>query len=277
MIKKIKMNTTLILSRNSGFFSDCTVCLRNIISHFNKQKNTPFDVDFSSVFQQYKPTNSSADISKMFFSEKEHDIEYTSDVKLTSSEDEDQFSDYKLLNFKEINPFIEKYFSASTEVDSIILKMEEKYSIDYKNTIAVFYRGNDKCTETNIGSYDIFLDKILSVSSDNSDKKIIIQTDDQTFLDYCKEKIDNNKIIVFDEVPRMNSDPHVVMHKLIEPNARALFATYFLAIVKMLSKSDTLITHSGNCGMWAVLFRGNSNNVHQYLNSIYKSQSDGWL
>jgi hypothetical protein len=181
------------------------------------------------------------------------------------------------LNFKEINPFIEKYFSASAEVDSIILKMEEKYSIDYKNTIAVFYRGNDKCTETNIGSYDIFLDKILSISSDNTDKKIIIQTDDQNFLDYCKEKIDNNRLIVFDEINGIRSNPNTGVHKLIPKDQRALFATYFLAIVKMLSKSDIIITHSGNCGMWVVLFRGNSNNVHQYLNSICKSQSDGWL
>lgn len=271
------MNTTLFLSHNSGFFSDCSVSLKTIISHFNKQKNTPFDVDFSSVFQHFKPTNSSADISKMFFSQKEHDMEYTSDVKLTSSEDEDQFSDYKLLNFKEINPFIEKYFSASAEVDSIILKMEEKYSIDYKNTIAVYYRGNDKCIETNIGSYDEFLNKTLSVCSDNPHKKIIIQTDDQNFLEYCKEKIDNNKLIVFDEIVGIRSNPNTGVHKIMPQDQRAVFATYFLAIVKMLSKSDIIITSSGNCGMWVVLFRGNCNNVYQYLNSIYKSQSDGWL
>ena len=29
--------------------------------------------------------------------------------------------------------------------------------------------------------------------------------------------------------------------------------------------------------MWAVLFRGNTNNVNQYLNNKNKSQADGWI
>ena len=116
---------------------------------------------------------------------------------------------------------------------------------------------------------DEFLNKTIECSNSNPEKKIIIQSDDQGFVNYCKDKIDNSKIIVFDEIPSINSNPTIAVHHTVRPDDKKIFAAYFLAITKIVSKSNILITHSGNCGMWAVLFRGNTNNVHQYLNSIY--------
>jgi hypothetical protein len=264
----------LVITHNGGFFSCCTIRLIEIVNFFNKNKKLPTIVDSSRQFDFYK--SNPEDISKFYFTEKENNIEYNSDIKLSKTDDEEQFSDYKLLNISDINPFIEKYFNLSDEVNSMVLEMEEKYNIDYKNTIAVFYRGNDKVKETNIGSYDEFLNKTLECSNSNPEKKIIIQTDDQGFLNYCKDKIDN-KIIVFGEIPSINSNPTIAVHHTLRPDDKKIFAAYFLAITKIVSKSNILITHSGNCGMWAVLFRGNTNNVHQYLNNKNKSQVDGWI
>jgi len=266
---------TLTITHNAGFFSCCTIRLIEIVNFFNKNKNLPTIVDSSRQFDFYK--SKPEDLSKFYFTEKENNIEYNIDIKLSKTDDEEQFSDYKLLNIIDINPFVEKYFNLSNEVNSMVLEMEQKYNIDYENTIAVFYRGNDKVKETNIGSYDEFLNKTLECSNSNPEKKIIIQTDDQGFLNYCKDKIDNSKIIVFDEIPSINSNPTMAVHHIIRPDDKKIFAAYFLAITKIVSKSNILITHSGNCGMWAILLRGNTNNVHQYLNSIYKPQSDGWI
>jgi hypothetical protein len=266
----------LVITHNAGFFSCCTIRLIEIVNSFNKNKNLPTIVDSSRQFEFYK--SKPEDISKFYFTEKENNIEYNFEIKLSKTDDEEQFSDYKLLNFDNINPFVEKYFSLSNEVNSMILEMEQKYNIDYENTITVFYRGNDKVKETNIGSYDEFLNKTLECSNSNSEKKIIIQTDDQGFLNYCKDRIDNSKIIVFDEIPSINSNPTIAVHHTIISDDKKMFAAYFLAITKIVSKSNILITHSGNCGMWVVLFRGNTNNVYQYLNSKNKSQLvDGWI
>lgn len=266
---------TLTITHNAGFFSCCTIRLIEIVNFFNNNKNLPTIVDSSRQFDFYK--SKPEDLSKFYFTEKENSIEYNFDIKLSMTDDEEQFSDYKLLNISDINPFVEKYFSLSNEVNSMILEMEQKYNIDHENTIAVFYRGNDKVKETNIGSYDEFLNKTIECSNSNPEKKIIIQSDDQGFVNYCKDKIDNSKIIVFDEIPSINSNPTIAVHHTVRPDDKKIFAAYFLAITKIVSKSNILITHSGNCGMWAVLFRGNTNNVHQYLNSIYKSQPDGWI
>jgi hypothetical protein len=257
----------LVITHNGGFFSCCTIRLIEIVNFFNKNKKLPTIVDSSRQFEFYK--SKPEDLSKFYFIEKENNIDYNFEIKLSKTNDEEQFSDYKLLNIDNINPFVEKYFNLSNEVNSMILEMEQKYNIDYENTITVFYRGNDKVKETNIGSYDEFLNKTLEYSNSNPEKKIIIQTDDQSFLIYCKDRIDNNKIIVFDEIPSINSNSSIAVHHIIRLEDKKMFAAYFLAITKIVSKSNILITHSGNCGMWAVLFRGNTNNVHQYLKSSW--------
>ena len=37
----------------------------------------------------------------------------------------------------------------------------------------------------------------------------------------------------------------------------------------LLSKCKFIITHTGNCGIWTVLYRNNSDGVHQYRNNIW--------
>ena len=118
-----------------------------------------------------------------------------------------------------------------------------------------------------IGSYDEYLNKTVECLNINPGKKIIIQTDDQHFLIYCQDRIDKNKLIVFNEIPRIKPNPNSVVRNHIKLEDRQMFGAYYLAIIKIISKCNTIITHSGNGGMWSVLFRGNINSVHQYLNS----------
>ena len=48
---------------------------------------------------------------------------------------------------------------------------------------------------------------------------------------------------------------------------RAEYGAKFFAAVFCLSKCKHLITHSGNGSFWAVLYRGNTENVYQILNN----------
>ena len=260
--------TTLRITHNAGFFSCCTIRLSKIVDFFNKHKSLPTKVDSSEQFINYK-SNFDEDLSKYFFKENDQtEIKYIKDIKITNTYDENQFSNYHFLNLKMISPFIERYFKLSNDVLDIIDILEKKYEINHDNTISVFYRSNDKITETNIGSYETFYQKINECSLKNPNMKILIQTDDQDFLDYCVSKLSNIKIIFFDEIPMINNNPTRVIHNIINKNELKTFASYFLAATKILSKSKILITHSGNCGMWAIFFRGNMENVYQYLNQL---------
>ena len=88
-----------------------------------------------------------------------------------------QFNDYSQLDYNNIIPVVKKYFSPSKQIINIIKNIEDKYHIDYNNTIAVYYRGTDKYNETQIASFDEFYTKIKEINNLYVNKQIFIQTD----------------------------------------------------------------------------------------------------
>lgn len=266
------MTETLITTHNSGFFSCFNVRLNNIINYFNTHKKLPKVVDSSRQFSFFRNDNNT-DISKILFKDVEDiEINYKNDVKTTISNLEDQFSDYKLINFKDVNLFIEKYFTPSDLITERINFLIKKYEIDLDNTISVFYRGNDKVLETGIGSYDTFLEKILEVKNKNTNMKFLIQSDEQDFIDYCKPHIG---FITIDELPRIPKNNNMVIHNIVVD--KQSFGINFFSVTNILSKSKILITHSGNCGLWATYLRGNCDNLHQYLKPMNQELNKNWF
>ena len=258
----------LVITHNGGFFSCCTIRLLEIVDHFNTFKCLPDLVDSSKQFELYKEF-SNIDISNYYFSNNENiHIEYIKNIKLRNDNIEEQFSDYKSLNLSDVSMFLEKYFNLSEEVKIIIKTIETKYNINYEKTLSVFYRGNDKIKETLIAPYDFFISKIKECLYLNKYERILIQTDDELFLKYCLEdNIIKNKIFYFNELARIDNNHNLAIHNLINKKHRQLFGAYFLAATYILSKTKGLITHSGNCGLWAVLFRNNTTNFYQCLNN----------
>jgi hypothetical protein len=49
-------------------------------------------------------------------------------------------------------------------------------------------------------------------------------------------------------------------------NTNHVFSKYYLAITIIMSKCNYIICGSGNCSLWIMLYRGNANNVCQFLN-----------
>ena len=43
------------------------------------------------------------------------------------------------------------------------------------------------------------------------------------------------------------------------------YAKKYLAVTIVMSKCKFVICTTGNCSIWITYFRGNANNVHQYL------------
>ena len=255
--KDLKKNK-LIIAHNGGFFSCCTIMLDKILNWINNNKKVPFFIDTKGLFTWYKSKkNHNKDITSIYF-RKNRNVKITNyDIKFNG-----QFSDYKLINFKKINPIIKKYFSPSKEILNIIQFLEIKYNLEYQNICALFHRGNDKQRETNLCSYNDYYEKALTLTNNNQNVRFLIQSDETEFLEFMKNKLPNS-FYMKDEIRHIRKNDTTVDH--INENENFKYSKYFLAIVIIMSKCKHIIFGSGSISNWIVFFRNNANNVQQYL------------
>lgn len=254
--KKIKFT-----SGGYGFFSNCNEILRSTISTCVKN-NCLFELDLSNCWSWYKD-NQNDDVYEKFFKPNSKNFEIIQGNFLTVGQG-DQYSNYKLINYDFVNPFVEKYFTLSDEVMFIVDELVVKYNIDFEKTIAVLYRGNNKINETNIPSYENVNTKLSEIKDNYPNHKIIIQSDEQEFCDFM---LTHKNSFVFHESIKTNRSPSSHIIQVVPQGYKVYNAQIFLAIMFIISKCDVVLLNSGNVGMWSCLFRGNAKNVYQYLGS----------
>lgn len=258
---------TLHITHSAGFFSCSTVGLLRILDFFNTNKKIPEILDRSKQYTYY--TSEDRDPAKYYFNEKsETSITYQAPIRITDEPEEDQFSDYKKINYKEIVPFLLKYFSPSKNIDDLALSYREKYKLDYDNLCAVYHRGTDKWTETPLADYEDFIQKAKEIQQNNPGIKFLVQTDENDFVRRFVEEFKESAIIL-EEVARVDRNGPCV-HFTIPSDKRIEHGSAYFASVLCLSKCKHIITHSGNGAMWCMFYRDNLNNIHQWLR-------DSWL
>ena len=251
-------NEIIKITHNGGFFSNCSVILNEIILFFNYKKYLPFDVDTSITFNWYKNT-STTDIKNDYFISSNDVIIYEKPILY---DQDDQFREYKKINyFQEIQPFIKKYFSPAQQIQTIRDEIEAKYRIDYKNTCVLFYRGNDKNTEQNVGSYINIIKQAKQILQDKPSIKFLIQSDETEFIEKMRKEFGENTFYFKDEIRHMNKCNSSV--ELMYSNTNNYFSKRYLAITLIMSKCEYVICTTGNCSIWILLYRGNHNNVFQ--------------
>lgn len=261
---------SLVISHEAGFFSCCTIKLQKIIEFYNCNKFLPESIISKELFNDYKPENQiNEDITNKFFlncdsvpypllPKEKILITYACPVKF-----ELQFSDYRLLNYDHMKTLIDKYFSFSKEIHNCINNLKKKYNIDIEHTCAVFYRGNDKCTETVQPSYnEVILKTEETIKKNPNIKKIIVQTDEREFSEAFRERFPNS--IVFTEIPDMPKSKTSLQY-VIPRNNRLIAQQYYIAALEIISKCKHVIHTSGNGEMWMAMFRGNGEGLIQYL------------
>ncbi len=278
LISSASREYTLRIYHNAGFFSCCSVRLEVILFYFNQYKTLPDRIDSAEQFNQYVSEHRHlyVDLAKIYFKESDDVlISYQNPIYLVRSREGEnkmsyeQFLDYRTLQFDEVAPFIRKYFTVSSRIEEIIQAIERKYNLDYENICTVYYRGTDKRQETTLASYEEFIDKARELHRKNM--TFLLQTDEVGFREEFLQALPDS--IVIDEV----DNPNQFIHSL-----------YLLSIIKIMSKTKHIICGSGNVSFWIVLYRGNANNVHQYLsqkemiygvrNARYDSNNPkGWL
>ncbi len=269
IIEISKGEYTLKISHNYGFFSNCTVVLICILSYFNKSTKLPNKIDTNNSFYWYKPPDKkNEDIRSIYFTENDSiEIHYSHFIRITLQPDftrhfvgDEQYSNYKYINFSDILPFIQKYFNPSIEIQNLTQKITNKYNINYENTCAVFYRGNDKATECILPDYGLFIDECNKILRINPQITFLLQSDETEFLDIMQKNFPNS-LILQSEIRHMKRNLSTVDHVFNTINP--VMSKNFLAIQIIMSKCKYIVCTSGNCSLWTVLFRGNCNRVTQ--------------
>jgi hypothetical protein len=174
-----------------------------------------------------------------------------------------QFSDYRRFNYKYITPIINLFFSPSLQITNIIDNITAKYSVDYENTCVLFYRGNDKITETPLCDYREYIHFTQYILSKNPNIKFLIQSDETEFIEYFTYLYPNNSFYFKDEIRHMKKQNSTVDKVFKDDNS--LYSKYYLAITIIMSKCNYIVCGSGNCSAWIMLYRGNAVNICQNL------------
>ena len=264
-------NKTMVIEHNYGFYSNCSVRLKFIFKYFNIKRELPEYIDTTPSFSWYKEKGK--DDNDVFYDlfmkpceagETGLNIPYTHHIN---------YYDFQFDNFKEfaiideIIPFIKRFYMPRYEIIQILSAMLQKYNIDYDNTCAIFYRGNDKAGEMILGDYDDFIAKAQKVQEDNPGMRFLIQSDETEFIYKCKQNL-QNCVVFEDEIRHISRSQNGHVDRIDLDNYT--YAKYFLAIIIIIAKCKHLIMNSGNISMWIYFYRHmyNSKNAHNFHQSL---------
>lgn len=169
------------------------------------------------------------------------------------------------LDFRGLELFIKRYFTPSEEIRGIIEDIEAKYSVDYQNTCVLFYRGNDKVTETEIPDYQDYIVRAKQLLEKEPTLRFLVQSDETEFIEAMEAAFPGKCVVFRDEIRHIPKSLTTVDKVFKDDNFK--FSKYYLAITLIMSKCKHVICGSGNCSIWIALFRGSSLNMQQFQKS----------
>lgn len=253
---------SVVITHNSGFFSCCSMRLWAIVQFVNENGHLPMHVDSSQQFAWYK-VGITGDLTHTYFEHYGHmDLQQ---VELPIDYHQDyQFKEYTTLDYERIVPLVKKYFSPSEDIKARIQSIEQRYAIDYANTCTLFYRGNDKASETTLSGYDEYIRYARDLVAKEPSTRFLVQSDETEFIQAMLAHVPNSFYLKDDvrHMPKCDSSVDKVMR-----NENYVFSKNYLAVTYVMSKCKYVVCGSGNCSIWIALFRGNANSMYQNLNS----------
>ena len=246
----------LRINHDAGFFSCCTVRLAGILEYFRSFQKPPRVVDSSRQFGWYK-RNPLEDATPLFFKNREDvEIPWTgTPVRYTDLPQEHQFSDYLRLNYPQLKPFIERYFTPSNEIAQLAGQIERSSPVPLGEICSILYRGGDKKLETLQPSFAEVVLKAAQLRLKHPQLRFLVQSDEPDFLEYAQRELEGTCFFV--NGPRNDPVTHICL--------------YFASIL-VISRTRFVISTSGNGEMWTRLFRGHAQGTQQFLapkESIY--------
>lgn len=255
---------SIIITHNAGFFSCCSVKLHKIVDYINSNNELPQVVDSSQQFKWYKNINDNDITYDYFENYNMTNIQINPPINFHNLY---QFILYSDLDYSNITPLIKKYFSPSNVIKTIINDMELKYNLIYENICVLFYRGNDKVTETHLCNYDEYLTYAIELLKINPNIIFLIQSDESEFIEFMTIQFPNNSFYFKDEIRHMQKCNDTVDIKFAVTNNE--FSKKYLAITIIMSKCKYILCGSGNCSLWIMLYREHNKNTFQNLDGSW--------
>ena len=265
-----KVFTIAIDHKGAGFFSCCSVLLEGLNMGLNMGCRC-IELDTSKTLDWYKKHETYGDILTEYFKPHTPTIDFVISERI-EFRNEHQYIDYTKLRFDQLNPILQKYFSPNDTILNIIRDIETRYGItDYNNICTIFYRGNDKSTETKLCDYDEFVEKARLIESQHPGVRFLIQSDETEFLEKMSSEL-KNSFYLKDYIRHINRAVDTVDRRYKESNNE--YSKKYLAITLIMSKCRYVICPSGNCSLWIALFRKNANNFYQWYNDEWYIPKD---
>lgn len=269
VVPKPDPKTVLRVIHNAGFFSCFTIRLMDILNYFNEYHELPDEVDSREQFVHYK-SHPGEDLQYFFWNpQTDIPIPYEMPIEFRNDCMAIQFASYTELNYAHLGPFLARYFMPSSEVGDRQYNLITKHDLDFEKQefCGVFYRGNDKVTEFDYIPYERFLERARMIREGNPTIRFILLPDERQFQDaFLREFPDT---ITFDEVGAMAKNPKSAVFYETPRDKRKFREAYYFAAILIMARCQHLITHSGNGALWAALYRGHTNNIHQYFNGSW--------
>ena len=242
---------------NCGFYSNQTQAFLStliLLSH----GILPDKIDYSMGFKRFK-SDPERDIFPDFY-RINPDQEVTPKNIILPDENRKQFEIY---DFEYYNQVVKRFFNPSGVVTDRWQMLTEKYDIDPEKTVSVLYRGTDKGTEVRLASPEDYLDVVKQILDQTPANRVLVQTDQTQVLDYFKSEL-GNMVVSFSETPSTSGNNSMI--DTMEKDKRDMtdWMQWFDAALRCIAECAYVVNHTGNCGLWMNLYRGNVNNVFQF-------------
>jgi hypothetical protein len=260
--RKIVVNPTLTVRHpNNGFFSTCSVILHHTVEYFNRHRILPETINTTDAFNFYRPGT----MDSYFIADTAKKVSLRHPVMYQHFH---QYNDYMKLDYAGVKPFLQKYFTPSEEVQGLIKDLEAKYSLDYQNTCVLFYRGNDKATETALPSYTDYIKRARAILQERPQTRFLVQSDETEFIEAMVAELGEKAVWFKDEIRHIPKAMTTVDRACDDAFK---FSKLYLAITIVMSKCPYIICGSGNCSIWIALFRGSAKGMQQFLKGMWIS------
>lgn len=243
---------------NCGFYSNQTQAFLStliLLSH----GIVPDKISYAMGFKRFK-ADPERDIFPDFYK-----IDTSVPVQLlkTVTLPDENKKQFDLYDFEYYNPVVRRFFGPSDLVAERKNQLLNNYQINPSETIAVLYRGTDKYTEVRLGSPQAYLQAVQQLLQQTNAKKVLVQTDQTQVLDFFKQEL-GDMVVHFDETPTTSGQEAMNTVMENEGNDTMDWMQWFDAALRVVSDCAFVVNHTGNCGLWMNLYRGNTTNVFQF-------------
>ncbi len=246
---------------NCGFYSNQFQVFCSLLI-LMRHGIVPDKIDYSMGFKHFKK-DPNQDIYPLF-----HQIDEKQPIDLFANIDIPDANKFQknLYNFEVYNQIIKRFFNPSDIINDRKNYLLEKYQIDTSKTISVLYRGTDKGTELKLANPEQYMAATKSLLSQNSDFKVLLQTDQTQVIHYFHEEL-KDRLVIFEETPSTTSNR--VIWSLMEQNGADSidWSQWFDAALRCVSDCKYVVNHTGNVGMFMNLYRGDLEGVYQFNES----------